>query len=262
MAKKKTIEHPEAPSGAVKLYNYKTPFMPTDTGIGFQGVLLHDAVEDKVQCSVCAWWGPCLWRHISAEHPELTAATYKHRFGLNKGTALLSEGLRSKFILAAISRAKAMGKDKLRRMAANGRKNRTFPNRGKPQSMEVKNGFGSCPEQLLERIRKVERDLGRRPSCKEFVNRDGGALSGIKMTFGSWNGAMKILGYTPWKRGVGPNRHEWNKKSLIFFLKTFKETHGRSASYADHKRKLMPSVSVFYRHFPGGFKQAIKLASK
>lgn len=38
----KEVEYEEAPSGYVKLYNYKEPFMKFNGGHGYQGVLLVD----------------------------------------------------------------------------------------------------------------------------------------------------------------------------------------------------------------------------
>ena len=82
------IEYNLAPSGYATLYNYKTPFMPSVSGVGFQGVVLFDSETNKVQCSICGEWFDFLGIHVKTH--KLTVKQYKYQFGLNQETALMS----------------------------------------------------------------------------------------------------------------------------------------------------------------------------
>ena len=87
------MEYEEAPSGAIKLYNYKEPLMDVENGHGYMGVLMHDAERDLIQCHVCGVWFSKLANHIKI-HGFKNTAHYKKEFGLAPSTALVCEGLR------------------------------------------------------------------------------------------------------------------------------------------------------------------------
>ena len=103
LIKDKEMEYDDAPSGFVKLYSYKEPFMPFhgagifDIGYGFEGVLLFDGKSDKIQCHFCGDWYDFLPSHIRKEH-SIKTSEYKELVGLTSRTALISEKVRTKMI--------------------------------------------------------------------------------------------------------------------------------------------------------------------
>ncbi len=240
--------------------------MPTSSGIGYQGVLMHDSVEDAVQCSLCGWWGPCLWKHIQSAHKGMNAKKYKEEFGLARGTALCSEKVRENFLNAALLRAKKLGKkENARRIRlmhkALRKRGRKFPKR----SMEFKNKHGRCPQQLLERITKLAQKIGHQPSSLELCKheKDGyGLRQSINLTFGSWNNAIKMLGWEKFNYKASrrtPEQINEYKTHLLMMLRIFKEKHGREATQSDTRRGLLPNWKTYEKYF-GSMEKARRIS--
>src|SRR3990167_11305295 len=101
----KEIEYEEAPSGFIKLYKYKEPFMKFQEGFGFEGVLAMDGNGDKIQCHLCGNWYEVLGNHLHREH-NMKASDYKRLVGLRQNTALISEKVREKMVTNGIERFK------------------------------------------------------------------------------------------------------------------------------------------------------------
>src|SRR5690606_8180517 len=89
------------------------------------------------------------------------------------------------------------------------------------KSMYRKNLNGDCPDQVLDKIQILAKELGRRPTRAEWVKRWKMSTSAIEGQHGSWGKAVEL---------VGLPRHEvWNKQdseALIQRLIEFKERYG------------------------------------
>lgn len=251
MKKKIVHEYPDAPSGAIFLHDYKEPFMPNETGIGYQGVLAIDAEQDMVQCSLCGWWGENLSLHFRHVHQGYDARIYKEEFGLSPKTALCSEGLRAKYIINGQAMYRK-NKNNKRFIAARRKNLRKGRRPGRKHTMERKNKTGTCPEQLLNAIVKLHEELGRRPSQKDFTKKYKGRLTGaINATFGSWNGAVGMIGWKAMKKGERFTYDSWTKENLISALIIFMQKHERVPSRSDSERGLIPSSGSFSKYFNG-----------
>lgn len=244
------IEHNDAPSGYVTLYKYKEPFMPFETGFGYQGVLLFDGETDKVQCHFCGDWFDYLPAHIRLH--GLKAVEYKMEVGLRKNTALISEAHREKLIanrtisLRNLIKGKKKTALEKKKISATVKANATI--------RQQQNEKGTCPYQMLDRIQKVAEELGRVPTTDEF----NGVKTAEKL-FGSWSEAVRLAGYQPRKVGsnIVKNKIHYSKESLVALLKEFKSTHNRFPTPSDRRRQLMPSDETFRRHF-GSYQNALK----
>lgn len=181
------MEYEDAPSGGVMLYNYKEPFMPFEEGYGFQGVLLFDADSDEAQCHLCGEWIANLPHHLHKEHTT-TASEYKEKVGLSQTSALIGEKLRAKLIASGLEqRLKNLKKWKgVKRSAATRKK---ISEGLKRVNRERQNLTGTCPAQLIERIRTKYHDLGRTPNAEEIGNRET-----YRKVFGTYKIACEMAG--------------------------------------------------------------------
>lgn len=215
----KEVEHEEAPSGYVKMYNYKEPFMKFKQGFGYQGVLLFDGESDKVQCHYCGDWFGQLAHHLHREH-NMTASAYKDSVGLMQTTALIGEKMREKLVASGLDK-------RLQNLRKGGMKSvevrKKISDTLKKNVIEARNLKATCPEQLIERFLKLYNKLGRVPRTKEK------GFSGFYKTLCFHYGNMKRvcqLAGVPYRK---PSER----------LKTFKELHGRNPSPSDIRRQLV-----------------------
>lgn len=181
-------EYEDAPSGSVTFYNYKEPLMKFDNGYGYVGALVFDSETEKVQCHLCGDWLGQLPHHLHREH-NMSASAYKDKVGLLQTTALISESMRAKLIASGLDkrlqnlRAGGMKtqeqKDKIRKtLVENGEK---------PENM---NKRGTCPAQLIDRLKKVYEREGENFLFKKHINFD----KTIIKTYGSIEEACRIAG--------------------------------------------------------------------
>lgn len=219
------MEYADAPSGSVTLYNYKEPFMRYERGYGYQGVLLFDAETDTVQCHLCGEWFKYLPNHLHREH-AVRAAEYKKEVGLMQTTALIGESQRALLIAKGVERFKNIRPGQKKSEAEKEKIRRTM----KVLVRERQNLTGTCPEQLIERMRQTYHRLGRTPGDSEIV---GGKCTIIRI-FGSWKAACEIAGI-PW---ISPGRTRRTNKiveaELILWIRDniFKEKLPTRVGYA------------------------------
>lgn len=193
----KEMEYEDAPSGYVKMYHYKEPFMEfwdeaLNTGYGFQGVLAYDGETEKMQCHFCGKWFNYLPNHIKKEH-NMKSADYKKRVGLRQSTALINETHRRKLIANGRERFKNLvnQKGKKRSQKTKDKIRKTF-NENRAESQNEAGPAGTCEEQLIDQYLKLCKQLGRRATHDEC-----GFRSTAKVRFGSWANFMARCGYEP-----------------------------------------------------------------
>lgn len=255
----KIMEYEDAPSGSVKLYNYKEPFMKFEKGFGFEGVLLFDAEDDTVQCHLCGNWYEFLGPHIFREH-HIFASEYKQEVGLLQTTALIGEKMREKLIAYRLGK-----KAKIRNLRAGGKKTQAQKDKIREtlkknsELRESQNRMETCPLQLIERLQKLATELGRTPLSREV-----GFEETLVKVYGTYNEACRIAGLTPRKVGETLRKIKpgtYTKEILLEFIVNFKKIHGRNPSRSDRERNLLPSTESYRRHF-GSWKVALEEAEK
>lgn len=253
----KVVENLTAPSGSIKIYRYKEPFMPNpEPYFGFQGVLLHDSVLPLIQCSVCGeWYGALTGPHLKTH--KLDSTSYKEKFGLAKSTALINESLRERFIASALKTQNYKKVKNPKPFKKGHKQKKTYFG----SSMETKNNNGTCPEQILDRLKKFKQKLGHQPSYHEAKKKFRGLTDSAVRTYGSWRNVCELLGWKVLKPGLSFGKFSWDKETLIKVLVMFKKEHKREPTGSDVRRGLIPAIPNFYHHFgKKGFAVAKEIA--
>lgn len=249
--KMKEMEYEEAPSGYVKLYNYKEPFMKFQEGFGYEGVLLFDGTTDKIQCHLCGQWLGSLPHHLAREH-NMTAAQFKDKVGLRQTTALISESMRAKLIASGLDK-------RLQNLRAGGRI-KSLAVRNKISQTLKANGFkrefqnekGTCPEQIIERLLNLYKKEGKTPSSKKIP-----FYEAMIKVYGSYERACGVAGI-PYndplealKRGR-EKRSVYHKEDIINFMLEFLKGENRlptsSDFYKSGKKNLYNSTRRKYSY--------------
>lgn len=255
----KEIEYEDAPSGAVKLYKYKEPFMKYTEGFGFRGVLLFDSISDKIQCHLCGKWFDSLGRHLNVVH-KIPAVEYKNKVGLSESTVLINEKTRLSLVASGLDkRLQNLRHQKVRKRskAVRAKISATL----KKMSMERRNVNGSCPEQILDRIRKTYDELGR-----EFTTRHPKVEPLCRLGdvyYGTFRRACELAGVPLLKPGqnMKPKRSPYTEAELIKSIQLFKLNHKRNPSTSDCRRDFLASEDTYRRKF-GSWENALKKALK
>lgn len=261
-------------SEGLTLMNYKEPLksIPKSEGVGYYGALIGSLDGEKVQCHVCGEMFPCIQLHAYEKH-KLRARDYKEKFQLAYSTALISEKqreIRKERQIEVIRRMTPEQRAEWRRKGLEAYKKwmkEKHDPHAKKQTLETKNKRGTCPDQLLDRIKKVKESLGHVPTLGEFMYETGGQRFKhlIIKTFGSWNKALVILGYQTNSSSFEKNPitkktyKRWNKEELIEYLKIFYQENGVPPSHTDFKRRLLPPEQAYIRNF-GSMRTAKRLA--
>jgi hypothetical protein len=213
---KKEIEYPDAPSGYVTLYNYKEPFMPfkyEDTGFGYEGVLLFDGVSDKIQCHFCGDWFQAMGSHLHKEH-NMKARDYKEITGLRQTTALVSETLRAKMIANGMS-------IRLKNLQKGGKKTEEQKEKIRQTLLtlprQTQNETGTCPKQIIDRLQKRAKELGRTPTTDEIT-----FIQVLRKVYGTYSQACRIAGLDVREEGqVLFNPRTITQEQIVNFVREF-----------------------------------------
>lgn len=239
--------------------NYKEPLKSVvevkGEGYGYMGTVATDESGDFLQCHLCGELHQMLNNHIRSVH-NLKVGEYKKMFELAPTTALVGEKMRA-YYSDYLSKRNMERTEEQKQALIQFWKDVKEGRRAKPannhrHSLEVQNKKGNCPDQLLDKIRKLAQELGRTPSSNEFNAMSGSHVNTVKRTFGSWEKALNLVGMTQGKPGKTP---EHTKASVIQAIKDFRETHGRVPRKSDLNRGYICSHSTI-RNLFGGLQNA------
>ncbi|MEI6532475.1 MAG: hypothetical protein WCO06_01405 [Candidatus Roizmanbacteria bacterium] len=244
--KKYEKEYEDAPSGMVTFYNYKEPLMKFDEGYGFMGALIFDSETDKVQCHLCGTWLGQLPHHLHREH-NMSASQYKDKVGLFQTTALISESMRDKLIASGLDKRLQNLKKGHKKTEEEKQKIRetNLKNGQKPEGMNIR---GTCPAQLLDRLKKLYEEQGdsftinydRRLNVNPQTNISGAKNLAVMLrkTFGSVKEACQLAG-VPY-RIPGRNRNynhsiKYTEELALSFIKEYLIRFNKIPTYKDFK---------------------------
>ena len=222
--------------GEVVLYDPKE-YLPS--GMGIKGAVIFHKPSDKVQCFECGGWLTAInHSHLSrADHGGgLTVAEYKVRHGLKKTTALISEGLRRRLVVAADPG--------------------TLPFRGyhdqsvsrRTLSAEEMNDRRTCPVQMLARLKEISEALGGRTPTADEMEAGHVHYCTLVARHGSVANAMILAGLTPRPASIPPGPR-YTAPLLTAMLVNFQNTHGHTPTNSDFRRGLLPTRATFARAF-------------
>lgn len=254
------------------LKNYKEPLLEVGPGgFGYLGAILMSLDGEKMQCHICGKLFGDVGTHSRQAH-KVTVDEYKERFELARTTSLISESVRESRknqMLLILSRMTFDQRKKIRRNSAAAYRLWRFENKEKIASirwnisLETKNKRGTCPDQLLEKIREVQKTLGKTPSKIEFIHETGTQrfVHLIYKTFGSYKKAVQMAGLPPAVSscGKGLKRKKYSDDELLEYLNIYHKEEGHIPTETDCRRGLIPASGVYKRHF-GSLPKARELA--
>lgn len=247
-----TIAPPDIPS---IVENYKEPLRKFEVGFGYIGAITLSKDRTKIQCHYCGYFYENLSQHVKSH--GITVSQYKENTGLMSKTALIGEKLR----LRRMMTFQNLTPEQRKNFIESGRKHaspmQNLTGKNGSHSPEWQNLRGSCPDQLLEKVREVAKKVNRTPRVRDFKKFYPGYVNAIYITFGSWQGAIKaskLEPYDPLKREV-----RISSDSLLEHLRRFYEINGRTASWSDMRRGLLPNDETYRQRF-GTLNEARKRA--
>lgn len=242
MTKTHEIEYPDAPSGYVTFYNYKEPLMKFTEGYGYKGALVFDGKTEDIQCHFCGEWFGSLPHHLAREH-NMSAAYYKEKTGLLKTTALINESARAKLIASGLDK-------RLQNLRQNSKKSYKMSDETKAKikatmeenRAELQNLRGTCPEQLIDRLQKQYRKLGRTPTEKEMSYHET-----LVKVYGSFKRACAIAN-VPYRRpGLNFTKlPKYSKEELVKEMRLFFETNKRLPKWKEIGKAKYNCISKWY----------------
>jgi hypothetical protein len=239
------------------MHNYKEPLRKVEDGYGYMGVVTYNKDETHTQCHICGYFFKNLGVHLHHVH-EISVRDYKVKFRLRMKKSLVASKTRKKY-LDSFEALTASQKRQIKTNLAKGiaLKQKKPTKTGAYKSLEQKNEEGSCPDQLLDKIKKLAEILGHTPTMKEFKQEYGGYLWAVQMTFGTWKEALKILDLSPAPVGQRPR---YTRESVIAMLRDFEKSKGRQPYMSDIRDGMLPSQWVCSRLF-GSWNKAKQAAS-
>jgi hypothetical protein len=119
---------------------------------GYQGVVLYNKDEDKVQCSECGQWFKKIGFHVVKKH-NMSVNDYKDKHGLCRGVPLQSEQVSRKQSITAIKSNCGRNLPKLRRVLSKAHQVEAGKSNSKTY---IKNKNNLCDEQILARFEVVK----------------------------------------------------------------------------------------------------------
>jgi len=162
------------------------PYLPVMAGYyGYQGVVLHDTLLDRIQCHICGKWFKCLSAHLRLH--DIDHITYKDRFGLYRSEPLAR--LKTLKVWSEMNTGKKQSRnlDGKRIFLDKEIQKTSIPSRSKDQ---WKNKFGTCEAQLKFRLEQaIKHNNNQLP---DWTTNEGQNLKRLFVNrFGSWEKGLE-----------------------------------------------------------------------
>lgn len=260
------VDDREYSNADLTLHNYKEPLTPTPNGYGYMGTITSTNDGKYIQCHICGKLYANLGGHLYAAH-KMLAKTYKKEFGLEFNTALISEQERMHLKTSTLSYIKTLTDEekeafKMRAKQAwlEGRLQHKTT-KGTKERLETKNKKGSCPDQVLSKLREVAVDIGHRPSKREFIAHEHSQryVHLIYKLFGDWHTAIELAGLKGMSGKLVETKKELNDMELLEMVRDFVLRTREKPTKSDFNREILPSYSLYIERF-GSIQQALKEA--
>lgn len=219
---------------------YKEPLKPVEGGYGYYGVLTKSKDGRYIQSHITGKF----YKRINSNHTIkaglANAKEYKDKFQLSQTTGLTGNEFKNMMRKRAIRYFVEIPVEKQYEYKSKAWKSRK-KFRGR-RSLEQQNRKGTCPDQMLDKIKKLKEKLGYVPTNREFETLVGGVKT-ITNHFGTWNNALKLLGYP------SNLEHGYSKEELIKRLQIFYEVHKRSPVTSDFTGGMLPDKKTYYKYW-------------
>lgn len=196
------------------LFKGQEPFTGVENPKGEEkpaGVLIER--EGKVQCYECGGWFKDLGHHVKIH--KISPQEYKEKYGFNKTAGICCKELSKTRSDISIDTQMNLGK-KYHKNLEFGRKFHS-----KNETMQMKNGKNTCPEQMKNRLKLLMIKHGEKLSAKEAKKYDYGVVNWAFKN-GGWNKAKEENGFV-YNKWTGKEK---NEADLIYDLREYvKENH-------------------------------------
>jgi len=249
---------------SLTLTNYKEPLIKINKkdGFGYYGAILVSLDRTKIQCHICGELFADSGCHARQKH-KIDLRDYRERFQLAYTTSLISESERMRRKQLTLDWLSSLTQEQKDEYKSRALENSLKTRREMPSTLrlETRNKRGTCPNQILEKIKEVSRDLGYTPSLKEFVWATGGQRYKhlVYKVFGSWKNALKMAKVKPKDKTENGGRRHYENEELLEYIRIFFQENQKIPTSTDCNRGLLPSEMVFKNHF-GGLPAAREMA--
>lgn len=253
---------------ATTVKNYKEPLkvVPKGEGFGYLGAVTVTKDGNGVQCHICGKFYMQLSGHLIHAH-KIKTSDYKEKFEIAYDTPLTCDNYREVLKLSMLEKIKQMTPEQkaeyLERAKLAHKEFREKMKHTLKLRLETKNKRGTCPDQLVDQIRKCAHKLGRTPTKPEFIAWAGTQryIHKIYETFGSWTKAVEIAGFSvpdPTSQ-KGKKKGKISEDELLEYLYVFYETTGKSPTATDFVSHDLPNYQLYINKF-GSISRARELA--
>lgn len=210
--------------------NYKEPLRKNVTGFGYLGTVAETEDGQAIQCYECGK----LFRKLNSMHLKkhnLTIKEYKDKFEIAYSTPLACRAMRERQSVVYRQNISPETHQKAVKALAKYRadvraKKRSHIHSIQGSSLERKNKLGICPDQLLDKLKKLG-DVSYRTLQKE----DLAFLGNIIRTFGTLNKAKKLANI----KVVGYEKFTYSEEHLVEAMRDFYKIHKRVPTCTDFK---------------------------
>lgn len=247
------------------LMHYKEPLRKVKDGYGYYGALQVTKDKEYLQCHVCGELFKSVATHINYRH-KMNSEEYREKYDLAYQTALVSEAERLRRSKRQQAWMKTAPKSKLKKIKTAAKKAHTHRKTTFQPKMrlETRNKRGTCPDQLVAKIKQITDQLGRTPSLHEFVAECGTQRykHQIYTVFGSWKNALKIakLDPAPHYSGKGKKKKRYTDEELLEYLVIFTQENNTLPTSSACRRSFLPGEDVYARRF-GSLVKAREIAN-
>lgn len=237
--------------------NYKEPLKRVEGGYGYLGTVATSADGKSLQCHICGGSFGRLGPHIVAKH-GIKTAEYKEKFQLAARTSLLSDEARKTYVKTYNFLWSPENQDHMRRLQA-ARTSESYQknaDRSNKWSLERRNKTGNCPDQIIDKIKKLAERLGHTPSSNDFIREYGSGLFGsLRYLHGGYIEAVHQAGF----KSVMEEK-TYDRIEMLTVINDFRDKYGRDPYSSDFERyPEFPSRRAYHRVF-GGIKEARRQA--
>ena len=230
------------------------PYMENVIGEGYQGVVLYDEIEDKVQCAECGKWFSQLQVHLKYVH-KMNTYEYRDRFGILQNASLTSKALsqlRSETSKATIKKYPNLliphNPNWFQKLTKTERSEHMRKANNGHQKVGFKNKKGLCDAQIAARIIIVKDMCGgvQKFSGEQIKKYDPKLFGALVVRHGSIGKAFKNLNLKSHN-----NTRRYEDSVLIAALRKYVFTFGRIPRAKEWKEKstIMKSDKTWRDHF-------------
>ena len=241
---RKSTDGVEIPKEDWVLDGYKLPIKKIPNGRGYYGVVIRSKDGEYVR-SYC---DGLFYKALNTDHAKKfgfeNLKDYKKKFGISPTTPLCGVSRQKMMQERAMKWFNTYGASELaenRAKAIQSNKDR----KGEKVALEVRNKRGTCPDQLLDKIKQLAKKLGRTPTPHDFrleYNKKFFML--FYYYFGSWKKAVEMAGFVP--ESIA-HPHGYTAEELLARLRTFVEVKGYTPMWKDFGGDILPDCHCYYR---------------